>query len=71
MLKIVVNPRLQIRKETAVIVNTYCLYVNLGYRLEKNSEIDVIRPTHVVRQAIVKMAANKIAPTSPNTSCTI
>ena len=59
LLKKTLEVFLEIRGREAVFAEGYC-------RIEKYSETEVIRPTHVVRHASANIAASIIAPNSPN-----
>ena len=61
------NPRLHIRKDKVVITNTHFLYETFAKSVEKYCDIEFIKPTQVVRQASVKMAARRTAPGAPKT----
>ena len=59
ILKIVVNPRLHTKNENPLIKQTHVRYLIFLNYVEKYCEIELIRPTLVVKQASVKMAASK------------
>lgn len=66
--KIIFSPRLQIRNDNIVIIITHFVYETFLNNLEKNDEIEFVKPMHVVRHANVNIAAKKEAPKSPNKS---
>ena len=69
--KISDNPKLQIKKARIVIIITHFVYDTFLNKIEKNWEIELTKPTHVVKHAKVNMAASNIAPGFPNTCSTI